>query len=445
VPREVTDPLVGMALDGKYLLLRAVGAGGFAQVYEAKHRPLGCHVAVKILQEQWRSNPHCIQKLSLEARLTSRIDHPNTVRILDFQRTGDGLWYLVMELVRGRSLRRYIEQRPLELELALRWFHQILSAIYAAHRAGVIHGDLKPSNVLIDTSGAIERVKLIDFGPSPAMRDGTQVDTVCGTPQYMAPELALGEPANEATDIYAAGVILYELLTGTVPYQGATAFDTMKQHIERPVAIAAERGAPAELSAVAQRAMAKSPADRFKTVDHMRLALMAACGQLTELGIARLDDVPALAEGSGEIVEPTNAFGLAGLERAIAKAIRSGRIRDLPRLYDRRAELLFKAGQISQAIAELEEGICVATGGEGRAIVGGPPDLWRLFYRLALLYRMTGARVLARQMATTASAHAVAASEDQQVLESLCRLMSLVSDRSELSEDTYPMASAAGG
>ncbi len=410
--------MLGRMLDGKYELLAPLGSGGFAQVYEARHRPLECKVAVKILQEQWRTNLWCIEKLMQEAKLTSRIDHPNAVRVLDFERCGS-IHYIVMELVRGRSLRRQLGDGPIALGRAMRWFHQILAGLHGAHRAGVVHGDLKPSNVLLETSTRGDRVKLIDFGPTPPQSVNSPADTVCGTPQYMAPELAFGDPASVSSDIYAAGVVLFELLTGTVPYNGPTAFETMKQHIERPVPDACEHGAPGELAAVARRAMAKSPGERYAAVEQMHIALMAACCQLGEGKEAWPEHTGHFAEGSEQIAEPTNAFGLGSLERAIARAVRSGRVHDLPRLYDRRGDLLGLSGEIAQAIAELEEGLCLL----GSDREGDPPsELWRVSYRLALLYRASGALAVAAQYGHIALTQA-AASGDQLGLDAAQKLI----------------------
>jgi hypothetical protein len=136
-------------------------------------------------------------------------------------------------------------------------------------------------------------------------------------------------------------------------------------------------------------------------------------------------------------LEPTNAVGLVGLERAIGKAIRAGRVRDLPRLYDRRAQLLFNTGNVARAISELEEGISVITRGAGRAIGAGTPELWRLFYRVALLYRMTGARALARQMAMEAMFHAAACPDEDEAKETVDNLVSSLLDRHEAVHVAY--------
>lgn len=405
------DPLLGTVLSEKYQLVRVVGSGGFARVYEARQASLDRTVAVKILLPEWRANPHCIEKLTLEAKATSYIEHPNTVQVLDFA-AWDGMFYLVMELVRGRSMRREMESGPVALDRALGWCDQILAAAGAAHRAGVVHGDLKPNNVLIETlrSGG-ERLKLIDFGTSPTGQNAV-IETVCGTPQYMAPELSLGHPATAASDVYAAGVMLYELIAGCVPFQGKTPVETMKMHLECSVPRASDRGAPPALSAIAERALSKSPCERYASADEMRRALKAAAATLGDVSTLHIDRPAAFAEGSGSIAEPTNAFGLSGLERAIGKAIRAGRVVDLPRLYERRSELLFKTGHVTEAIAELEEGLCVITGG-GDAVdtSSGPRDLWRLLHRLALLYRMTGCRRRARHTAESALRHATAAAD----------------------------------
>lgn len=409
------DPLLGAILSDKYKVTRLVGSGGFARVYEADQRPLARSVAIKVLLPEWRDNAACLDKLALEARATSRIDHGSVVRVLDFV-VSDSLTYIAMELVRGQTMRCALDGDRIELARALGWCEEILAGLAAAHRAGVVHADLKPSNVLIETArGGRERIKLIDFGSSPAGID-TPADTVCGTPQYMAPELGLGLPASEATDIYAVGVILFELVTGRVPFRGTTADDTIAMHVSRDLPRPDGLGVPAQVFDVVERAMAKGPDDRYSTADEMRAAVARARRELEDAPTRRFARAtPCTAERaptapfvqpSESTIDDTCAVGLTGLSRAIGRAIRSGRVCDLPRLYERRAELLHRNGHVDQAIAELEEALCVITGGAGADACDTPRDLWRVLRLLARLYEVTGALQRARSSADSALRHA---------------------------------------
>jgi len=226
---EVAAPLGGAvapvpAAVGKYRLLRELARGGMGIVYEAKDTELDRFVAVKILIAAASESESLRERFQREARSAARLDHPNVVRVYD---SGEqqGVFYLVMELVRGRSLRELMSERTRELPWMLRLLERAARGLAAAHEAGIVHRDVKPSNILVAESG---EPKVGDFGlarPPEGSGDLTRSGTPMGTPTYMSPEQAAGRSASvtPASDVYALGAILYEMITGRPPHVGETA------------------------------------------------------------------------------------------------------------------------------------------------------------------------------------------------------------------------------
>jgi serine/threonine protein kinase len=223
---SVTEFAPGGVVDGRYELGRQLGAGGMARVYLAHDRLLDREVAVKVLAERYASDPAFVERFRREASAAAGLNHPNIVSVYD-RGEADGSYYIVMEYLDGPDLKQVIRGRghltPAEsVDAAL----QILSALRAAHRRDVIHRDVKPQNVMVAEDG---RLKVTDFGIARAGADSsmTEVGSVIGTAQYLSPEQARGEEVTAASDCYAVGIVLYEMLTGRVPFDG-----------ERPVAVA---------------------------------------------------------------------------------------------------------------------------------------------------------------------------------------------------------------
>ena len=270
----VTEFAPGGVVDGRYELGRQLGAGGMARVYLAHDRLLDREVAVKVLAERYASDPAFVERFRREASAAAGLNHPNIVSVYD-RGEADGSYYIVMEYLDGPDLKQVIRRRghltPAEaVDAAL----QILSALRAAHRRDVIHRDVKPQNVMVAEDG---RLKVTDFGIARAGADSsmTEVGSVIGTAQYLSPEQARGEEVTAASDCYAVGIVLYEMLTGRVPFDG-----------ERPVAVAVKQinepplpprtynpEIPEELDAIVMRALAKRPAERYRTADEFAAAL----------------------------------------------------------------------------------------------------------------------------------------------------------------------------
>jgi serine/threonine protein kinase len=281
------DSLLGAMLAGKYEIVSLLGEGAMGRVYRARQASLDKQIAIKVLHRHLTGEARIAKRFHREARAASRLSHPNSLQILDFGATDDGVLYIAMELLDGEDLQLILDHdfpfTPARIRALL---VPVLRALEEAHRAGIIHRDLKPENVVVlaDRSGR-EHVKVCDFGIAKIL-DGEEGQTitvdgfVCGTPQYMAPEQARGDQIDHRSDIYAAGVVLYQMLCGVVPFGGETAIGIITKHLtDAPVPPRWRRrdlGIPASLEAVCLRAMKKDPAERWATAAEMADALDAA-------------------------------------------------------------------------------------------------------------------------------------------------------------------------
>ena len=270
----------GDILDDRYRLLRQVGSGAMGVVYEAEHLHMQRRVAVKVLRGDIAQEAVAVQRLQQEAQLTSDLGHVNIVQCRDFGHARDGRVYLVMEWLDGETLEALLERDGVDVEAAVEIAIQICSGLAVAHASHVIHRDLKPANLFIIGEGAKLRVKILDFGIAKlAERQSalTATGLVVGTPSYISPEQAIGDPVDGRTDIYALGAILYEMLVGIVPFRGESALAVLHQHsVRMPIApseAAPERSIPAALEAIVLRCLAKNPAERFASADELRLQL----------------------------------------------------------------------------------------------------------------------------------------------------------------------------
>lgn len=261
-------------VDGRYRLLSVLGSGGMADVWCAEDSQLGRRVALKILHSRFAQDREFVQRFRLEAEAAARLQHPNIVGVFD-RGEFEGTNYIAMEYVEGSSLRELIS-RGLDTGQAVELTRQILTAARYAHEHGIVHRDLKPLNVLVDADG---RARVTDFGIARAgASDITQAGSVLGTAQYLSPEQAQGMPVTPASDLYSIGVILYEMLTGRVPFEAESAVAVaMKQVSEQPMPPSAiNPHVPRSLDAVVLRALAKQPENRFASADELRSALDAA-------------------------------------------------------------------------------------------------------------------------------------------------------------------------
>lgn len=253
-------------------------------MYQADQTALGRTVAVKILNPELANDTRLVNRFHEEALLASRLNHPNTVSVIDYGQTDDGLLYIVMEYLRGLTLTQTIEnESPITDERIVDMVGQILSGLEEAHHSGVIHADLKSDNVVVEhRRGGWDLVKVVDFGiarlvGAPRAQEEEARRTICGTPEYMAPELISGEDATVASDLYAVGTVLYEILVGETPFVGGSTLDVLRRQLRQepvlPTLKRPDRTVNDILQAIALRALAKNPADRFTSAVEFRDAL----------------------------------------------------------------------------------------------------------------------------------------------------------------------------
>jgi eukaryotic-like serine/threonine-protein kinase len=284
LPAPAHDPQLGKLIDGRYLLLEVLGEGGMGSVYRANHVLMDKAVAVKLIHSELAHLPEVARRFEREARSSSRLTDPHCISVTDFGRTEDGTLFLVMEILEGESLAdRLAREGRLSPAKAVDFAIQILKALAHAHGAGVVHRDLKPENVQLVTHGdETDFVKILDFGIAKlASGSGsgeklTQSGIVFGTPPYLSPEQALGQDVDHRADLYAAGIILFEMLTGMTPFRADSAMQIISMHITAPIPRLAEHGRfPAGMQDVIDRAMAKQPGDRFASADEFTASLQA--------------------------------------------------------------------------------------------------------------------------------------------------------------------------
>ncbi|MBZ0115376.1 MAG: protein kinase, partial [Sandaracinaceae bacterium] len=277
------DPLIGRTVGGAYLLQELVGVGGMGRVYRAEQNMLGRTVAVKVIHPHLLGDDQTVARFYNEARAASRLNHPDSVSIIDFGRTEDGILYLVMEYLAGKDLARVLaEEGPLPFLRICRILRHVLSALGEAHALGVVHRDLKPENIIVrKVRRGAEQIKVVDFGLATIVGPGgTSITTpglVCGTPDYMAPEQGKGEHVDGRGDLYACGVVLFEMLTDRLPFEEDTPTKVVFRHIHDPVPdpreLAPHRAIPDELADICLRALRKKPQERFQSADEMFEAL----------------------------------------------------------------------------------------------------------------------------------------------------------------------------
>ena len=288
--RDRGDPFIGSTLSGGYRVTHLIGVGGMGRVYGAEQVALGRTVAVKVVHPHLAHDELAAARFLNEARAASRLSHPNSVAIFDFGRTSDGHSYIVMEHLRGRDLGRVAhEEGPLPLRRIVDVLRQTLAALEEAHALGIVHRDLKPDNVVLEPlRSGLDCVKVVDFGlakflqsdaPASGGRALTQPGIVCGTPEYMSPEHGRGDPLDGRSDLYAVGVMLFELLTGRVPFCSDSATKTLLMHLTEPAPdpreVAPQRNIPAPFAELVLRTLAKSRDDRFQDARALSDALMS--------------------------------------------------------------------------------------------------------------------------------------------------------------------------
>jgi len=284
------DPLIGKVLNGRFEIIAPLGVGGMGRVYKAMQKPLDRLVALKVLNPRYdgTKDPGFEKRFFLEASMTAKLKHPNTITVHDYGRTDDGIFYIAMELVEGETLAHALKSGPLPWPRALFIGAQIARSLREAHKLNMVHRDLKPANIMLLSEGTGgDVVKVLDFGlvksfmpdrpKAPSETELTQAGMLMGSPLYMAPEQARSE-ADNRTDIYALGVLLFQAIAGRPPFMGTEAIDLIVRHIrEKPPELrelAPEL--PLEVNALVMKCLEKQPSARFQSMDEVLDAMRAA-------------------------------------------------------------------------------------------------------------------------------------------------------------------------
>ena len=286
------DPLVGKVLADRFAILEKIGEGGMGVVYKAKQLSVDRIIAIKVLGAHVSTDPSWVKRFHNEARAASRLDHPNTVRLIDFGQTKEGLLFIAMEFLHGRSLRTEIEKaQRLAPNRVLRIVSQVCASLAEAHGQGIIHRDIKPDNIyLVDAKAGVDYVKVLDFSVAKLDAPDAQVTragVVFGTPAYMSPEQGRGVPLDPRSDIYAVGIVAYEMLNGKPPFDAKIPTEVVMMHLrDKPPPLS---GVAPQISTMVMKALEKEPARRQQSADQLNGECEAAFAEL----------FPRQASGSG--------------------------------------------------------------------------------------------------------------------------------------------------
>jgi hypothetical protein len=365
--------VVGSVVGGRYFIRKLCGEGGMGRVYEAEHIDIGKRVALKILHPAYSQTPDLVERLRREARAASKISHPNVVDVTDSGTTPDGAFFFVMEYLEGIELGELIyRETKLDVQRTLHIGAQICRALQAAHEVNVIHRDLKPENVLILTrNGQKDFVKVLDFGIAKSGTDDleksqnggrrlTHPGMTMGTPEYMAPEQAAGRPADPRSDVYAMGGLLYEMLSGKAPFEGANFMEILhKKASSMPAPLSGIRNdVPAPLEALIMKSLAKEPDDRPPSMEVL-------AQELTAMGVAMFPGFGVTPATESDKLR-VSQFGMMGSLRGAAAA--TG-------VYDRllklgRTKIVAAAGVAGLAVTLLV--VALTSGGKAKSEVTPP-------------------------------------------------------------------------
>lgn len=389
---EDRDPRIGQVLLDQFRIEEAIGAGGMGAVYRARQTTLGRDIAIKILHPDMAANPEAVRRFHREARISTALDHPNVVRVFLFGQLPDGSLYLVMELLRGRTLAELMRVEPhLSVPRALHIATQIAAGVGEAHVQGVVHRDVKPENVFLITKGKDQDfVKVLDFGIARLFRNedqtqATQSGLVFGTARYISPEGAAGEKTDARSDVYSLGVLTYQLLTGETPFPASAPVTLLMQHIhERPPHIKRRQGGaeiPDRIADVVMRSLAKNPDGRYDDASDFAEALREAAH---EVGI----EFRPKGQASG-------AFSSSSMERREPSGTQSARSSSQREASVRsplsRDQLKGSPGETTSRAAPNTEELSVAGLARPRRRAGGPSRLLAGFGAFAIGALLVGA------------------------------------------------------
>lgn len=333
--------MLGKVLDGRYRLDTLLGFGGMGMVFRATQTAVGREVAVKTLNPALAMAPTFFERFKREAEVASRLKHPNIVTIFDFGKTPDGFCYIAMELLEGESLRQQVRHNgPMSLRRAAACVEQIALGLQHAHKQNVIHRDMKPHNVLVTTVDGAEYVKVLDFGLVKATEEEdeeqlTSTGQVLGTPQYMPPEQASGEPVDARSDLYSLGAVFHFCLTGSSPYGANSVRKALTAALTQPVPSVASkrRGAPVPhaIENFLRKALAKDPADRYPSAEEFMADLDASLAGVPD---AELDALPERPTGEGGKPIDLGSHSGVGANKTPSSKAGKSRSRPLPKPQD---------------------------------------------------------------------------------------------------------------
>jgi serine/threonine protein kinase len=319
--RGESPGLIGQLVGERYQVERRLGTGGMGEVYLARHVLIGRACALKVMSQSLSNDPDALTRFNREATSASSISHPNVCAVYDFGLTGQGLAYLAMEYLEGRTLSALLEEGgPMPVERAAALVAQCAAGLYAAHELGILHRDLKPENIMVLSGKDRETAKLVDFGiakavEGPAGEAVTRTGFVIGTPEYMSPEQLVGDPLDARSDQYSLALVLYRLLTGRLPFEGNSQQETLTRRLtEPPRSLVASRPGgsfPAGLQAILNRALSRHAAERYPSVLEFAEAISAeAVG-----GTAPARKSPDV---SADTLPPTRVIPAPGSRRSLA-------------------------------------------------------------------------------------------------------------------------------
>ena len=283
------DPFVGKVIDGRYEIQARVGEGGMGVVYRARQISIDRIIALKMLNSQMAADPTWVQRFYNEAKACSRLQHPNTIRMFDFGQTSDGKLFMTMEFLDGQSLRDAVAKGPLAPQRVVKILIQCCASLAEAHSIGIIHRDIKPDNVfLLNMAGSPDFVKLLDFSVAKLLegdRMKTQAGVVFGTPQYMSPEQGRGLPLDARSDLYALGILAYEMLVGNVPFHDENPMTVIQMHLQAQVPPMSDQ-IPYSVQQIVRRALEKDAGRRYQSAGEMMQHCQQVFAEVSQGGMS---------------------------------------------------------------------------------------------------------------------------------------------------------------